>query len=262
MATRCGGIDAATVETVSAKASRILKTVDASASGFIYLLGNVQPTIQSGPQCGIVALQIAASCLRVTPLPTEEQILRTAKHMGISHFGEVLSAYWMAQLASSTLNCSAEVVDISKLDCREIVDLLLANGPLLIPYDSDKNFEPCLKGGSSAHWCVVVGLFIVELEVSDPIVYPKWITDDQIVKAKVAAFKNDQMQIFVVAMQGKSRHPGVWNLHALKDSNSNLFNLGRMGLTATKDKEFKWSNGGLADLRGKIVALKAFCESN
>ncbi|KHJ43364.1 hypothetical protein D918_06599 [Trichuris suis] len=253
--------DALAAEVVSSRASQILNTANGLATGLLYMFNNVKPTIQDGPQCGIVALYIAASCLEVPCLPTVEQIMQTAKHMGISHFGEILSgiAYWMAQLANRMLNCCAKVVDISELNYRKIVEHLLNNGPVLIPYDSDKNFEPCMKGGRNAHWCVVVGLFIVDLEVNDRNANLQWIKDAQIINARFAALNDDQMQVFIIAMHGKSRYPGVWNLHVLKDSNSNLFDLGRTGLTATKDQEFKWPKGGLAELRGKVVTLEAIC---
>ncbi|CDW53582.1 Peptidase C39 2 domain containing protein [Trichuris trichiura] len=258
MATLRHEIDALTAETVSSRANQILSMANGSANGLLYMFNNVKPTIQDGPQCGIVALYIAASCLEVPCSPTVEQIMQTAKSMGISHFGEILSgiAYWMAQLANRMLDCCAKVVDISDLNYREIVEHLLNNGPVLIPYDSDKNFEPCLKGGRNAHWCVLVGLFIVDLKPNDRKANLQWIKDAQIINARFAALNDDQMQVFIIAMHGKSRYPGIWDLHALKNSNNNLFDLGRTGLTATKDQEFKWPKGGLAELRGKVVTLK------
>ena len=40
---------------------------------------------------------------------------------------------------------------------EEIISHLNKGSAILVPYDCDKNFEPCNRGGHAAHWAVIVG---------------------------------------------------------------------------------------------------------
>lgn len=35
--------------------------------------------------------------------------------------------------------------------------LALKKALIIVPYDCDRNFEPCLQNGTKAHWALIVG---------------------------------------------------------------------------------------------------------
>ena len=64
----------------------------------------------------------------------------------------------MATLASNLYACKAEVYDGNLFENRvEIVQHILLGHPILVPYDNDRNFEPCLRNGHKAHWAILTG---------------------------------------------------------------------------------------------------------
>ena len=61
-------------------------------------------------------------------------------------------------MASFLYGCKADVVDGNLFTNRLLLlKYLLLGWPVLVPYDNDKNFEPCLKNGHKAHWAVLTG---------------------------------------------------------------------------------------------------------
>ena len=64
----------------------------------------------------------------------------------------------MAKLATTLYNCTAQVFEGNLYGNQlEILKHLLHGNPVLIPYDNDKNFEPCLRNGHKAHWALATG---------------------------------------------------------------------------------------------------------
>ncbi|XP_022909753.1 actin maturation protease [Onthophagus taurus] len=144
--------------------------------------------IQDGPQCGIVALAL------LTANPTKETvnlIYQEAVRRKFSINGEMFSCYNMCELANQFTTYRTQVFE-GTLNSGYIKHFLFDGGCLLVPYDVDKNDEPCLNNGTKAHWAVISG--IIETE------------DD----------------CYVLAKQGKSKRIGIWKLKDLSDSNGQL----------------------------------------
>ncbi|UJR14968.1 hypothetical protein I4U23_001947 [Adineta vaga] len=80
----------------------------------------IQPILQEGPQCGIVALAMAMS--NQSTNTTVQSIFDKAKELLYTIQGELFDARVIPQL-----------------------------------YDSDANHEPCIKKGHRAHWLLVHG---------------------------------------------------------------------------------------------------------
>lgn len=73
-------------------------------------------------------------------------------------WNHVFAAHDMARLASDIYQCKAEVLKGNLFENRHILlSHLLQGHPVLVPYDNDKNFEPCLQNGHRAHWAVITG---------------------------------------------------------------------------------------------------------
>ncbi|XP_063231546.1 actin maturation protease isoform X2 [Bacillus rossius redtenbacheri] len=155
----------------------------------------IEPVLQDGPKCGLVALSMASSCT-AHPLPVD-RLLREARLRGFTNHGEMFSADDMASLARDLLRPCREVEVLRQgLDDREyVVRCVSRGGVLLVPYDADANHSPCCRRGHKAHWAVVSGILV------------------------------SQRRCHLVARQGKSRHLAVWPYEDLRLSNLNLFEL-------------------------------------
>lgn len=69
----------------------------------------------------------------------------------------MFSCHKMARLWTETTAFSAEVVLNALQEKDRIVNALLADQPILIPYDRDHNNEPCRSNGLKAHWALLTG---------------------------------------------------------------------------------------------------------
>ncbi|KRX15735.1 Uncharacterized protein T07_15161 [Trichinella nelsoni] len=192
-----------------------------------HILRPVMPSLQCGPQCGIVALYMASKTLKLTGANSVDQLMIKAISMGISKNGEMFSARWLAQLAEKAFNCSAQVHDMSKLSFQQLKKWIKGNYGLLVPYDSDKNSSPCMNEGRNAHWCFLLGFLVVKCDIPS------------------------EDGNHVLALQGKSKYVGVWNFEKLKASNLNLRQIDQRyrGYCITPE-------GGMeVGLRGKLIVL-------
>ncbi|KAK9872573.1 hypothetical protein WA026_018706 [Henosepilachna vigintioctopunctata] len=170
--------------------------------------------IQQGPQCGLVALAMASDCSDEKFIET---IFCTAKCQDYTFNGEIFSIFYMESLAKTYLNCNVEVFS-GQLNCEEIMNHLLDNGQMLVPYDTDKNNAPGLYNGHKAHWALVCGAVQTE---------------------------ND---FYVIARHGKSKNIGIWTLRDLSLSNSQL---NEFSPDRKLDKlEYKIPKGGLNGTTG------------
>ncbi|CAE1258186.1 unnamed protein product [Acanthosepion pharaonis] len=124
----------------------------------------VDGVLQKGPQCGFAALIMAAHIWKKDDL-TLDLLVKIGKQKGYTIQGELFSAYFMEDLAQEF--CSAQVVDSANLCPNVIWECLLQGYLLLVPYDSDKNYHPCLQNGHKAHWALLTGCFLVLKESAE-----------------------------------------------------------------------------------------------
>lgn len=118
----------------------------------------VEPILQDGPQCGLVALAMASSILK--KLVSPEQLMELAQLKDFTKQGEMFSANEMECLAGEVYGCKTSVLDIRGVDGKwEFLNCLARGDLLLVPYDPDKNYVPVLKKGHKAHWALVTGFF-------------------------------------------------------------------------------------------------------
>lgn len=62
---------------------------------------------------------------------------------------------WLADLVVS-LWPKLETVICAMPDKERLIELLLLNHVILVPYDCDGRMEPTLQQGRFAHWCIIV----------------------------------------------------------------------------------------------------------
>ena len=69
----------------------------------------------------------------------------------------MFSAKDMGLLAKKYYELRFTVVDNGLEDYVQLIKHLCKGYPILVPYDADRNHEPCLKRGQKAHWAVITG---------------------------------------------------------------------------------------------------------
>ena len=201
----------------------LLTQAEGQGKAVFTLVHYVEPVIQQGPMCGLVALSIAADLLTGVVAPPEQLLLR-ARERGYSKQGEMFSAQHLLDLALSELNCRGSLVHTSTLTTADILTAIAKKRALLVPYDADKDHSPCLSKGHRAHWCTLVGFALISNPpTSDSSVHVELSLTDLNIGA-FGEFKTDQVYVF--ARQGKSRHMGLWGLADLLESNANLTEAG------------------------------------
>lgn len=227
-------------------------------SNLISLYYPISPVIQEGRCCGIVALSMASQLINnVSP----DDILSSAKSLNFTNEGEMFSAYNMAKLANTLLNCDAIVVDNLDDHKEYILNCICDGCPLLIPYDADKNHFPCSNSGITAHWAIISGLGFT---INDKNIL-NTLPDYEIIRdypelnvflvSDVPYIKNllkYSEKMFLYAHQGKSRHLAAWNLDDLFESNKNMREVTRK----YNSNELVLPPGDpLSELRNKAVLL-------
>ncbi|KAK6036677.1 hypothetical protein COOONC_25818 [Cooperia oncophora] len=120
----------------------------------------VDPVIQNGPQCGLVALSMAAQLLSLERKDVS-QIFDIAKKLGFTNQGEMFSAEWLRQLACSLWPIHSMVTSVP--DASTMIKWIDGGAALLIAYDCAKNYEPAMRNGHGAHWALLVGNFVIAL---------------------------------------------------------------------------------------------------
>ncbi|XP_037575645.1 UPF0692 protein C19orf54 homolog [Dermacentor silvarum] len=224
----------------------------------------LRPVLQDGPQCGLVALSMASQLLRDHPVSVDD-LYEKAKSLQFTKKGEMFSVQNMKTLAETCLKNPSSKIVRSEHRQRELVRHLLEGKPSLIPYDSDGNFEPCLKHGHTAHWAVLHGICMVlqssciegTLEdITDmdskcsKIFHIRNIIPEEALLELAQLAESPEASVFVYASQGKSRHVGLWELELLLKSNDNLAHF-----TPKHDvSEFVVPEGGVAEgLSGQVL---------
>ena len=234
----------------------------------------VEPVIQNGPMCGLVALTMAYTmlgggyqCIKgIGDEAHPEVLLRLVKECGMSKNGEIFAVEFLEKVARDQLHCQAEVVDLASLD---ILGVVLQGKALLIPFDADKDHTPCLEKGHKAHWCLVVGVTIILpstfvdnlddiLQYCTPsLSLPGLFVIKEDSRALFLANKQlllgSSAKLYVFARHGKSAHLGLWKFTDLLESNKNLV---EVDPKRTKPGEYVIPEGGIKrGLCGKALLV-------
>ncbi|XP_069004276.1 actin maturation protease [Embiotoca jacksoni] len=190
----------------------------------------VPSLIQDGPQCGLVALWMAAH-LRQPKLSIDmETVVQTALSRGYTAQGEMFSADHMALLAEEVCGCKAELLSggLSGKNAAAIVTHLWGRQPVLIPYDEDYNHEPCQRSGHRAHWAVASGVLLGldqgsvsrEHTQHDPTLPWLLLASDRCSPCPVDS--TAVKEVYILAKQGKSLRYQLWSLDSVAQSNEQL----------------------------------------
>ena len=211
--------------------------------------------LQEGPQCGLVALSLAAATRGLTCTPGEVQELAIKR--GFSLQGEMFSASDMADLSKELVG-GGEVMTINLVhDAVWLVNVLAQGRQLLAPYDCAANHSPCLEGGKKAHWALVCGFaWKAEECKGTPLdLAPGWFWRDEVPDPSEL-----MGEVMLLARQSKSLVLGLWDREELVQSCLNL-----KAINPKRGEECKYviPEGGIeAGLAGKMVLLHPLKRSN
>lgn len=196
--------------------------------GFQWILFNkyVPSLIQDGPQCGLVALWMAAHLRQPVLRVDMETIVETALKRSYTAQGEMFSARDMALLAEEVCSCKTELLrgGISGDNASTIIAHMCDGKPVLIPYDGDFNHEPCQHGGHKAHWAVASGVLLGVDSVCKDHTQP----DPTLPWLHLATNSGSPhpyagaRDVYILAKQGKSLHYQLWRLDTVAQSNGQL----------------------------------------
>nr|XP_057935255.1 actin maturation protease [Doryrhamphus excisus] len=194
----------------------------------------VPSLVQDGPQCGLVALWMAAHLLQHTVVDMDA-VVQTARRRGFTAQGEMFSAFNMALLAEEVCGCKAELLSGGLSgNASRIIGHLWARQPLLIPYDEDYNHEPCCRTGHRAHWAVVSGVLLGMHQGSGNIQHTQrdptlpWIhlcgdsSSSSSSSSCPAVCTSSLREVYILAKQGKSLRYQMWTLDSVAGSNQQL----------------------------------------
>ncbi|XP_071352542.1 actin maturation protease [Trachinotus anak] len=186
--------------------------------------------IQDGPQCGLVALWMAAH-LRQPQLSIDmETVVQTALSRGYTAQGEMFSANNMALLAEEVCGCKAELLSggLSGNNAAAIITHLWGRQPVLIPYDEDYNHEPCQRSGHRAHWAVASGVLLgldqgsVRENHHQPDPSLPWLYLPSGTRFPCPVNSTGLREVHILAKQGKSLRYQLWSLDSVAQSNEQL----------------------------------------
>ncbi|KAM9318882.1 actin maturation protease isoform 1-T1 [Pholidichthys leucotaenia] len=222
----------------------------------------VPSLIQDGPQCGLVALWMAA-CLRQPQLTVDmETVVHTALSRGYTAQGEMFSARNMALLAEEVCGCKAELLSggLNGNNAAAIITHLWGRQPVLIPYDEDYNHEPCQRSGHRAHWAVASGV-LLGLDhgtVSNAHAHPDptlpWLCLAAESCSPCPIGSPALKEVYILAKQGKSLRYQLWRFDDVAQSNWQLRIMDPQ--RANDGTQYVVPQGGLqAGLAGQVVLL-------
>lgn len=256
-----------------------------SSSKYIAVVVRIPWQQQTGPSCGISALNMLNGALpnikekqqkvdvrRCSVCSIEKQIVESdlnnhltpltfAIRSGVSNDGELFCSYNLAYVAGRALDLKLVVNELS--ESKIIMNELLTNHPVLIPYDRDvRDNCPAMVEGGQAHWAVIIG-FITQLkndneiqknETSRKLELPG-IEDAQLYVLDAADCQNTddvlfdlkEDEVFLICMHGMSPKPFVCSFQEMHQSNGQLYK--------SKSK-FYMASEDLMHLRGKIVLVE------
>uniref|UniRef100_UPI00359003AD actin maturation protease-like n=1 Tax=Myxine glutinosa TaxID=7769 RepID=UPI00359003AD len=164
---------------------------------------------------------------------TVEDVFHTAVQRGYTAQGEMFSAFDLCCLAEQLLGCRPHLLS-GGLDGANFSSLLahiLRGYPTLVPYDADRNYEPCLKRGQKAHWAVVTGALLGFQDPMLPGVRPAGehapglfiLPSSQVNVEEMLPLLLPRLRgTLLLAKQGKSRRFRLWESSRLAASNAQL----------------------------------------
>ncbi|KAK2847288.1 hypothetical protein Q5P01_010287 [Channa striata] len=222
----------------------------------------VPSLIQDGPQCGLVALWMAAHLRQPQMSIDMETVVQTALDRGYTAQGEMFSAKNMAQLAEEICGCKAELLSggLNSNNAAAIIGHLWGRQPVLIPYDEDYNHEPCQRNGHKAHWAVASGVLLgldqgsvsEEHTQSDPTLC--WLCLPRDTSSPCPASSKGLREVYILAKQGKSLRYQLWSLESVAQSNEQLRTMDPQ--RAQDGTQYVVPQGGVkAGLAGQAVLL-------
>lgn len=176
-----------------------------------------------------------------------DTVLLQAQSFGYTKFGEMFNVESMCKFISDAFSVRAECRQWLECSQLQIIEHLCQGQPLLLPYDADANYEPCLKGGKRAHWAAVTG-FVLTLKrdaakecfdcmdstcctvvpLADNLHSLIQIDPEKIATGNTGATAQlcqsllSKSQLYVYARQGKSKRIQIWDFTGLCSSNRNL----------------------------------------
>ncbi|XP_054901399.1 actin maturation protease isoform X1 [Poeciliopsis prolifica] len=219
----------------------------------------VPSLIQDGPQCGLVALWMAAHLRQPQLSVAMETVVQTAVRRGYTAQGEMFSARDMALLAEELCVCKAELLSggLSGRNSAAVIKHLWSGQPVLIPYDEDFNHEPCQRQGYRAHWAVASGVLLslnqesVNDEYAQPDPSLPWL---YVSKGGHLPCPTTSTEVYILAKQGKSLRYQLWSLDSVAQSNGQLRTMDPQ--RANDGNQYVVPEGGVeAGLAGQAVLL-------
>ncbi|UXI17442.1 SERTA domain-containing protein 2 [Sarcoptes scabiei] len=257
----------------------LFKSIRINPSASLSLLSfynHCDPIIQIGPTCGLVALLMCLKSITKIEIDLPE-ILERAKSHGYTKFGEMFSVLifdsdFSAENMSNFINkeflLRSELKSDTERSMLTIVKHLCQGLPILIPYDADANYEPCMKEGSRAHWAILNGFCIlseVEKDVLErnqpPSLIKQTDLDNELQLFEILDEDHHQWRkiyhyikrfltldkLFVYARQGRSRHLQIWSFKKLMQSNQNLKKVSSKILNDPERSEMIYPQDGRID---------------
>ncbi|XP_056229712.1 actin maturation protease [Seriola aureovittata] len=222
----------------------------------------VPSLIQDGPQCGLVALWMAAHVRQPQLSIDMETVVETALSKGYTAQGEMFSANNMALLAEEVCGCKAELLSggLSGNNAATIITHLWGGQPVLIPYDEDFNHEPCQRSGHRAHWAVASGVLLgldqgsVSENHHQPDPSLPWLYLPSGTSFPCPVNGAGLREVYILAKQGKSLRYQLWSLDSVTQSNEQLRTMDPQ--RANNETQYVVPKGGVeAGLAGQAVLL-------
>ncbi|XP_008280751.1 actin maturation protease [Stegastes partitus] len=222
----------------------------------------VPSLIQDGPQCGLVALWMAAHLWQPQLSVDMDTVVQTALSRGYTAQGEMFSAENMALLAEEVCGCKAELLSGGLRDnnAAAVIAHLWGRQPVLIPYDEDFNHEPCQRGGQRAHWAVASGVLLgvdqgaVSKDHTQPDPTLPWLCLAADSCSPCPVSTTAVKEVYILAKQGKSLRYQLWSLDNVAQSNEQLKEMDPQ--KANDGTQYVLPLGGVeAGLAGQAVLL-------
>lgn len=192
---------------------------------------NVALRIQSGPSCGLVALQLALEhALNVRVDSDVDALLACALRRECSKLGEMFIAAELSAVANEVYagRLGRHTVRLLALDelvdddarVAALVDLLRRRALILIAYDADKDNTPAQLGGSRAHWAVIKG-FLQPCATGDEVVV--LLDGDNSDQDQTSTPQSVRaVDTFFMCLHSKSKRAALWRADALLQSSAQL----------------------------------------
>ena len=213
-----------------------------------------EPRLQDGPQCGIVALVVAAKLMGVEGM-TVDMVMELVIKREFSKRGEMFSVDSMATIAEEIMpSCYVKVEQTTKLlDTMWLVDMLMKGGVMIVPYDCGPDNRPVLAKGHKAHWAVITGFLSPSSSIPDQSSPLPACPGFHLLSSAVPC-QLEEDYVMLVARQSKSMELGIWGRDKLVESCMNLQEAAQKRL----DGSYILPDGGLrSGLCGRMLVVKA-----